>query len=103
MHSSADPRPAARDDETDLAHFVATLWAGDVVRGRPASWSALTTLVNAYARRCEPPDAVTLELYLAFALVRIAHGWTEFRTFPERAAPLLDETERILLRLLPRP
>jgi hypothetical protein len=58
---------------------------------------------NAYARRCEPPDAVTLELYLAFALVRIAHGWTEFRTFPERAAPLLDETERILLRLLPRP
>jgi hypothetical protein len=39
-------RAAMADPARDLAHFVATLWAGDVVRGRPASWSALTTLVT---------------------------------------------------------
>ena len=59
-------RAAMGDRARDLAHFAATLWAGDVVRGRPPSWSSLTTLVNAYARRCEPPDAVTLELAAMF-------------------------------------
>ena len=93
-------RAAMADPARDLAYFAATLWARDVMRDRPASWSALATLVNAYARRREPPDAATLAVYLVCALVRIAHGWTEFRTSPERAAPLLTEAERLLLGLV---
>ena len=89
-------RAAMADPARDLAHLAATLWARDVVLGRPESWSALATLLNSYARRREPPYPVTLEVYRVCALVRIAHGWTEFRTSPERAAPLLAEAERLL-------
>jgi thiamine kinase-like enzyme len=84
-------RAALASPARDLAYLGAAAWARDLLGDRPASWSILTDVVEAYADRREPPDRATLEWYRAWALVRIAHGWSAFRRAPGLAGVVLDE------------
>lgn len=88
-------RAALAHPARDLAYFGASVWAREVLGGRPASWSILEELVAAYAEWRRPPAPATLQLYRACALVRVAHGWSAFRQSPCLAQRVLEEAEAL--------
>jgi Ser/Thr protein kinase RdoA (MazF antagonist) len=69
------------EPELDLASWAAWMWVAQGARDAPDTAALLGDLVRGYAAaaRRAPADRASLEVHLAVALVRIAHGWPALR------------------------